>query len=319
MENSSGAGSQGAANNSDFAGEYNAMLFMIRRVLSKVNVAALCEVLAVYGGGVGAVGYVDLQPLVNQVDGSGKAIPQGVLHNIPYMRMQGGANAIILDPQKGDIGAAVFSDRDISSVKATGAQANPGSRRRFDVADGLYFGGMLNGTPTQYIEFLANAINIVSPSEIILIAPEINLSSWVGMLAPFSMSAIPDGWLACPTAQTLVSTTTYADLFNAYGGAGGGGYTWGGSGGSFGIPYFESGYIPLNGVTVGQVSHGTVKDHTHDVLNVSGVTVDHNTYGTGGASNYDIPSTRTSNTPNSPEGGADNLAAGRGVVWCVKY
>lgn len=299
-------GLRGAARPSDFAGEYNQLLFMIRQVLSKVNVAALCEVVAVSGGGVGPVGYVDLQPLVNQVDGFGNAIPQGVLHNIPYMRIQGGANAIIIDPQIGDIGAAVFSDRDISSVKATGKQANPGSRRRFDVADGLYFGGMLNGTPTQYIQFLANQINIVSPW--------INLSSWVGKLAPFAMSAIPNGWLACPTTQTLVSLSTYPSLIVL-------GTAWGGDGVStVGLPYLATGYTFVQGV-IATLTHGDNLQHTHRPV-----------YG-------GTPSTATAIYANPPagslgagasgmssvvltienEGGPDNLAAGMGVKWCVKY
>ena len=42
-------GYQGRANSNDYFGEYNQLLFMIRQVLSKVNVAALCEVLAVHG------------------------------------------------------------------------------------------------------------------------------------------------------------------------------------------------------------------------------------------------------------------------------
>ena len=257
--------------------------------------------MAVTGGGVGAVGYVDVQPLVNQVDGFGSAIPQGRLHNIPYLRMQGGVNAIILDPQVGDIGVCVFSDRDISSVKTTKARANPGSRRRFDVADGLYLGGMLNGAPSQYIEFAPDRINIVSP--------HINLSSWVGMIAAFGMSSIPEGWLTCPTAQTLVSATTYADLFAVLG------YTWGGSGGSFGIPYFATGYVPIQN-TPGVLSHGVVINHTHDYSGPSGI------YGQGGGASgayqleYYLNNVYTGNP--SP-GGLDNLAAGRGVQLCVKY
>jgi hypothetical protein len=172
-------GLQGKARPSDSSGEYNVLLFIIRQVLSKVNVAAIVKVLAVDGGGVGPVGFVDVQPLVNQVDGYGNAIPQGILHNLPYTRMQGGTNAVILDPQIGDLGICIFADKDISSVKATKKQANPGSRRRFDVADGMYLGGLLNGTPTQYVEFTAGGITVVSPSEITLQAPTINLEGAV--------------------------------------------------------------------------------------------------------------------------------------------
>ena len=302
-------GWQGAAGPSDFAGEYNQLIFVIKQVLSRVNVSALCEVIAVRSNGIGPVGFVDLQPLLNQVDGFGEARPQGVLHNIPYMRMQGGVNAIILDPQIGDIGVAVFADRDITSVKNTGAQANPSSGRRFNVADGMYLGGMLNGTPTNFIQFLNGEISINTNW--------LDIPSWAGMLAPFSTSNIPQGWLACPTAATNISRTTYANLNAVYAAIG---YPWGAGDGSttFGMPYFASGYVPVQG-TIATLYHGVVIDHTHDVLNVSGQTIDHNTYVTGSAQNYDIPSTRTSNTPNSPQGGSDNLAAGMGVQWCVKY
>jgi hypothetical protein len=47
----------------------------------------------------------------------------------------------------------VICDRDSSAVKASKDIANPGSYRRFDLADGMYFGGFLNGTPDQYVRF----------------------------------------------------------------------------------------------------------------------------------------------------------------------
>ena len=60
----------------------------------------------------------------------------------------------LIDPTQGDIGLAIFADRDISSVRANRAQANPGSYRRFDMADGVYIGGILNGMPTQTVSDL---------------------------------------------------------------------------------------------------------------------------------------------------------------------
>jgi hypothetical protein len=122
-------------------------------------------------GGVSAVGTVDVQPLVNQVDRDGNATPHGIVYGLPYFRAQGGANAVIIDPVAGDIGVAVFCDRDISTVKATKAQANPGSRRRNDWADGLYFGGFLNGTPSQFVEFSSAGITITSTSNVTINAP----------------------------------------------------------------------------------------------------------------------------------------------------
>jgi hypothetical protein len=73
----------------------------------------------------------------------------------------GGINAIIIDPQVGDIGIAIFGDRDLSSVIANKAQSNPGSLRRFDMADGLYIGGFLSAAPSKYVRFYDHAISIV--------------------------------------------------------------------------------------------------------------------------------------------------------------
>lgn len=168
-------GFPGLAQPGDGAGQYGALLFMMRAVLLKeVRTIDLVKIVAVTNsGGVSPVGFVDVQPLVNQVDGNGNATPHGVLHHLPYFRLQGGADAVILDPKAGDIGFAVFACRDISSVKATRAQANPGSNRSFDMADGVYIGGILNGTPAQYLQFTAEGINVVSPSKVTITAPQV--------------------------------------------------------------------------------------------------------------------------------------------------
>lgn len=169
-------GYQGAQDAGDGAGEFGAQSFLVRQILSRVNTATLVKIVAVTNaGGLSPVGFVDVQPLVNQVDGAGNAVPHGVLHHLAYFRLQGGTNAVILDPQVGDIGIAVFADHDISSVVANKAQANPGSWRRFNMADGLYLGGVLNGTPTQYVQFTAAGINVVSPTKVTITAPETDI------------------------------------------------------------------------------------------------------------------------------------------------
>jgi hypothetical protein len=152
--------------------EFNVISFIVQQILGRANTATLVQVVAVTNaGGVSPVGFVDVHPLVNQITGAGAPQPHGTIYHIPYFRLQGGANAIILDPQVGDRGVAVFADHDISVVKATGAQANPGSRRRFDMADGMYLGGFLNGTPTQYIEWSTAGITITSPIAVTINAP----------------------------------------------------------------------------------------------------------------------------------------------------
>jgi len=140
----------------------NALRFVMLQVLGGVRTAQLVKVIScTNSGGVSAVGQVVVQPLVNAVDGEGNAVPHGPLYALPYFRLQGGANAVIIDPQANDIGLAVFADRYISNVKSTKKQANPGSARQHSMADGLYIGGFLNGTPTQYIQFTDSGINLV--------------------------------------------------------------------------------------------------------------------------------------------------------------
>lgn len=149
------------------SGQYNALSFMVRRIVGENSHATLVQVKSCTNdGGLSPVGFVDVHPLVNQLDGSGKAVPHGTVHELPYFRLQGGANAIICDPEPGDIGIAVFADQDISSVKATKAEANPGSYRHFDMADGLYLGGFLNGTPSQYVQFNNGGITITTPNDV---------------------------------------------------------------------------------------------------------------------------------------------------------
>jgi hypothetical protein len=154
--------------------EFNAIEFIIRQLLGTVRTTIVAQVMGVTNAGsVSPVGFVDVKPLVNQVDGAGNAVPHETIFSLPYFRLQGGGNAIILDPQVGDVGIAVIADRDISAVKASKAAANPGSSRRFDLADGIYIGGILNGTPNQYVEFSADGIRIHSPTQVKLDAPDV--------------------------------------------------------------------------------------------------------------------------------------------------
>ncbi len=44
---------------------------------------------------------MDVLPLVMQQTGDGHAVPHDVIYNVPYIRVQGGKTAIILDPQVG--------------------------------------------------------------------------------------------------------------------------------------------------------------------------------------------------------------------------
>lgn len=135
--------------------EFNLQSFLVDRILSRISTATLVKVVSVSTTGqVAPVGKVAVTPLVKMVDGNGKVFEHGKLHNLPYFRLQGGSGkAIIMDPKVGDIGIAIFADRDISAVKKNKKTSQPGSYRRFDMADGLYIGGFLAEAPTCYIRF----------------------------------------------------------------------------------------------------------------------------------------------------------------------
>lgn len=150
--------------------------FIIESLIGRIQTVTLVRVMAVKNSGLAPVGLVDVQPMVAQLDGAGNAVAHGTIHNIPYFRLQGGSNAVIIDPQVGDIGMCGFCSRDISSVKNNKTPSAPQSRRRFDWSDGLYFGGFLNGTPEQYIMFMPDGIKLFSPSQIELSAPNIQIN-----------------------------------------------------------------------------------------------------------------------------------------------
>lgn len=157
-------------------GDFNNIAFLVQQALGKMQTATLVRVEScTNAGGLSPVGFVDVTPLVNQIDAQGNPTPHVTIHNVPYFRLQGGANGIIIDPQKGDIGACVFASRDISKVKTSKQQANPGSFRQYSFSDGMYLGGMLNGTPTQYVQFSAAGIKIHSPTAIVLEAPDVKI------------------------------------------------------------------------------------------------------------------------------------------------
>lgn len=172
----SDAGYQGVADSNDSGGEFNPLWLVIEAALAKVQTAAVVQIKAVYPGGIGGPTTVDVQPMVSQIDGKGTGTAHGIIHGLPVMRMQAGATAIVIDPIVGDIGVAVFASRDISTVKNTNAAALPGSRRTHDWSDGIYVGGILGGTVTQYILANTSGITVHSPVTITIIAPTITMT-----------------------------------------------------------------------------------------------------------------------------------------------
>lgn len=199
---------------------------IIATMLSKAHVSTLVRVESVTNnGGVSPIGYVDILPLVHQLDTAGRPIPHAVIHNVPYQRIQGGSNAIILDPQVGDIGAAIFCDKDISSVKVNAkadpskADSMPGSLRRHDMSDAVYLYTVIGQTPTQYIRFFDGGIEISSPVKIAVNAPDVQVNSQTAeVVASTSASVTAPVIRLGASGQTLREfvTSAFMSLFNTH-------------------------------------------------------------------------------------------------------
>jgi hypothetical protein len=159
------------------------LAFVFNQLLRGHAFAAMVRVDACSNnGGLTEQGTVDATVLVNQVGGGGTNPTEHIsIYGMQYLRIQGGKNAVIMDPQVGDIGIAIFAMRDQTNVIAAKGPASPGSNRVCDYSDGMYLGGLLNGVPTQYVQFLLdgdgnpNGINVVSPVKVTIQAPEVDV------------------------------------------------------------------------------------------------------------------------------------------------
>jgi hypothetical protein len=87
-------------NPSTASDKLESLKFIIARELNNVNTVTLGKVLkCTNNGALSLVGYVDIQPMVNQMDSKDQGLAQPILYNVPYLRIQGGANAVIIDPK----------------------------------------------------------------------------------------------------------------------------------------------------------------------------------------------------------------------------
>ena len=138
--------------------------------LAQMSTCELVKVIAVNGD------RLTVQPLLFKVDADNNSVKRGEIFNVPFIRLQGGANAVIIDPHVGDIGMCCYASRDISLLKRIKNFVAPNSKRMYDVSDAIYIGGVLNGTPTQVVEFTSNGINITSPNQVTINATKLQVN-----------------------------------------------------------------------------------------------------------------------------------------------
>jgi hypothetical protein len=179
----------------DSGSDHDVIAFICDMKIAKIWTMIPVKVVAVHAGAGNppAAGTVDVLPLVSQIDGNGYGTPHGTVYGIPWSRMQGGASAIVIDPVVGDLGYIDVASRDISKVKSTKAAALPGSRRRYNLADGIYSGAILNAAPTSYIQATADGhwkIVDLDGNSIITAASGITLTDKTGNVIQTSSTGI---------------------------------------------------------------------------------------------------------------------------------
>lgn len=155
--------------------EAESFSYIFKILLSGAFFIELVEVLAVRGVAPNLV--VDILPLVTRTDPSGAMIDNSPVFNVPVWRLQRGDSAVIMDPVAGDIGLATICDRDNSIVRINRKQSVPGSKRTHSKSDAVYLGGVLNGQPSQFIEFADGAINITTPNPVNINCSSANITA----------------------------------------------------------------------------------------------------------------------------------------------
>ena len=168
------------------ASEFNAISFLVEQAIKgMVNTAIPVRVDSCTKPGVGgAAGYGSATPLVMQRGADGKSLAPVSMPQLPYYRVQAGTAAVVLDPQPGDIGLAVFSQQDASNVKeGTSEPVQAGSFRCFDMSDGFFVSCHYGQTPTTYIHLdpETGEVTVKAPTKITLDAPTIELKGSLQM------------------------------------------------------------------------------------------------------------------------------------------
>lgn len=155
------------------ASEFNAISFTIEQMMkSGINTCIPVRVdSCTKPGPNGAAGYVSATPLVMQRGADGNSLAPVSLPQLPFFRLYAGTAAVVIDPQPGDVGLAIFSQQDASNLEAgKNEPVQAGSFRSFDMSDGFYVGGFLGNVPDVYAELeQSTGINLKTPTNTITI------------------------------------------------------------------------------------------------------------------------------------------------------
>lgn len=136
--------------------EHNSERLHIESVMDERRTMVPVRIVKVYPDPNGGAPTADVQPLIDQVDGQGNRTPHETVYGVAVGRNHSGSGAFVSDPVAGDTYKMHVADRDISSFKATGQAAAPGSKRRSSLSDGV----------------LGQAINALPPTQGVICKPD---------------------------------------------------------------------------------------------------------------------------------------------------
>lgn len=139
---------------------------LIASHVNQIGPSMLVQVETVENGGTSITGKVTVRPMVQQQDALSRTRPHELIHSVPYLRIQGGTSALIIDPRPGDIGFIIISGRDHTHAVTTRRPSPPASFRQFSMQDCVYVGGFLNNGPDQFIQATDDGWRIVTPGSI---------------------------------------------------------------------------------------------------------------------------------------------------------
>lgn len=198
----------------------NAFASSFKKLLTSNYFINVVEVMAVRGVAPNLV--VDVLPLVAEVKSDGGGMIQGSqIFNIPVWRLQRGNSAVIMNPVAGDIGMIAICDNDTSVVRANRKESVPGSKRTHSRSDAIYLGGILNGQPTQFIEFADGAINITTPNPVNVTCSKATIVAPDGVeitapLAHFSGNITADGNITDNAGTQSASLKSLRDKYDSH-------------------------------------------------------------------------------------------------------
>lgn len=160
----------------------------VRSHIMELGTNTLVQVKAVHAGN-GITGTVDVQPMTHMQTTGGVTIPHDTIYGVPYLRVQGGACALIIDPVVGDIGYIVVSGRDQSNAVANRTPSAPASFRTHSMADCVYVGAYLGSDPTHYVKITNDGVSVITTGKVLVQAAS----------AEFDCDVTVDGTLTATT------------------------------------------------------------------------------------------------------------------------